>query len=199
MIPREKTSVRRSTGRPETCSGDMYGAVPMMTPSRVWRSVSISESKGPSAWGTATLASPKSSTLTRPSPATMTFAGLRSRWTMPRSWAAASASATAEPISRTCSIGIPSSGINRSSESPSTSCMVRKCRPSLSSTEYTPTTPGWSSEASIIASRRNRSSRSGFVAISSGSTLRATSRPSLVSVARYTAPIPPVPSSPVMR
>jgi len=34
----------------------------------------------------------------------------------------------------------------------------------------------------------------GSVAISDGSTFRATSRPSLVSVARYTSPMPPVPS-----
>ena len=35
--------------------------------------------------GTAILASPKSSTLTRPSSVTMTLAGLRSRWMMPLS------------------------------------------------------------------------------------------------------------------
>jgi hypothetical protein len=41
--------------------------------------------------------------------------------------------------------------------------------------------------------RWKRSSRSGLEAISAGSTFRTTSRPSFVSVARYTSPIPPAP------
>ena len=53
-----------------------------------------------------------------------------------------------------------------------------------SSTEKTVTMPGWSRAASAFASRRKRSSRSGLAAISAGSTLSATSRPSFVSVAR---------------
>ena len=40
-------------------------------------------------------ASPKSSTFTAPSVPTITLAGFRSRWMIPRAWAAASASATA--------------------------------------------------------------------------------------------------------
>jgi hypothetical protein len=40
---------------------------------------------------TLSLARPKSSTLTRPSARTLMLAGLRSRWTMPDSWAASSA------------------------------------------------------------------------------------------------------------
>ncbi len=39
----------------------------------------------------------------------------------------------------------------------------------------------------------------GVPAISAGSTLRATSRPSFVSVARYTSPIPPAPIAAVTR
>ena len=39
------------------------------------------------------LARPKSSTFTSPSSVTLMFAGFRSRWTMPASWATASASA----------------------------------------------------------------------------------------------------------
>ena len=46
----------------------------------------------------AAFARPKSSTFTRPSVVSMMLAGLRSRWTMPFSWAAASASARAMPI-----------------------------------------------------------------------------------------------------
>ena len=46
-------------------------------------------------------ARPKSSTFTRPSLVTMTLAGFRSRWTMPFSCAAASASASSPAISMT--------------------------------------------------------------------------------------------------
>ena len=53
--------------------------------------------------------------------------------------------------------------------------------------------PGWLSEASSFASRSKRASRSGSAASAAGSTFSATSRPSLVSVARYTSPMPPAP------
>ena len=55
----------------------------------------------------ASLASPKSSTFTRPSFVSITFAGLRSRWTTPFSCAAASASAMAMPSSTTRAAGSP--------------------------------------------------------------------------------------------
>ena len=59
--------------------------------------------------------------------------------------------------------------------------------------------PGWSRAASALASRWKRSIRSASAVTSAGSTLSATSRPSLVSVARYTSPIPPAPIAAVMR
>jgi hypothetical protein len=46
------------------------------------------------------LASPKSSTFTVPSARTLMFAGLRSRWTIPSSCAASSASAICRAIAR---------------------------------------------------------------------------------------------------
>ena len=58
---------------------------------------------------------------------------------------------------------------------------------------------GWFRLASTLASRSNRARRSGSAAKSAGSTLSATSRPSLESVARHTSPIPPAPSAAVMR
>ena len=71
----------------------MYAAVPMMSPMavagpevRVGESVG-SESPDEPSWSSA-LARPKSSTFTLPSRAILTFAGLRSRWTIPRSCAA---------------------------------------------------------------------------------------------------------------
>jgi hypothetical protein len=58
---------------------------------------------------------------------------------------------------------------------------------------------GWFSEARTRASRSKRARRSGSCAKPSGRTLSATARPSLVSVARHTSPIPPAPSAAVMR
>jgi len=53
-------------------------------------------------------------------------------------------------------------------------------------------------EASTLASRSKRARRSGSCANAAGRTLIATSRPSLVSFARYTSPIPPTPMAAVI-
>ena len=132
MTPSAKMSVRWSTGRPDTCSGDMYGIVPITAPACVSACETVASGSAPAS---VTFASPKSSTLTRQSAATITLAGLRSRWTMPRSWAAVSASARAVAMPTIRSTGSPSAGMIRSSDCPSTSCMVRKWTPSPSSTE----------------------------------------------------------------
>jgi hypothetical protein len=52
---------------------------------------------------------------------------------------------------------------------------------------------GWLSDASTLASRSNRASRSASLAKSAGRTLIATSRSSVASVALQTAPMPPSP------
>ncbi len=52
---------------------------------------------------------------------------------------------------------------------------------------------GWLSEASTRASRSKRAMRSASAAIASGMILSATSRPSRVSVAWNTSPMPPAP------
>jgi hypothetical protein len=51
-------------------------------------------------------ASPKSESPTIPNRLTKMFAGLMSRCKMPEAWAAASASASLRPMSRTCPAGI---------------------------------------------------------------------------------------------
>src|SRR5579864_4012358 len=58
---------------------------------------------------------------------------------------------------------------------------------------------GWLSDASVRASRRKRASRSGSRANSRGKVLMATSRPSLLSCARYTSPMPPEPNGDTIR
>ena len=122
-------------GGPTPARGTCRARVPITTPSRVRRSVGICESEESVGSAAVILARPKSRTLTRPSVVTMTLAGLRSRWTMPFSWAAARASASAVAISRIWGGASPPSGTTRSRGWPSTSCMVRKWTPPASSTE----------------------------------------------------------------
>jgi hypothetical protein len=88
-------SVRRSTGLPRACSGDMYVGVPRTSPSSVIRKLSDSEVDVPSVpdFGRIGLASPKSRSLTTPSGVMRTLAGFRSRWTTPASCATSSPSA----------------------------------------------------------------------------------------------------------
>ena len=58
---------------------------------------------------------------------------------------------------------------------------------------------GWFSEARVRASRRKRAKRCGSPANSAGKLLMATSRPSLLSCARQTSPMPPAPSGDTIR
>ncbi len=67
-------SLRASTGAPRSCSGDMYGAVPVMMPV-LDLSMSVEASTRPS-----NFARPKSSTFTVPRTVSMMFIGLMSRW-----------------------------------------------------------------------------------------------------------------------
>ena len=78
-------SLRASTVPPVACSGDMYAGVPATAPGRLSRArgVSVVASSPSSRSACVSFARPKSSTLTTPSGVTMTFAGFRSRWTMP--------------------------------------------------------------------------------------------------------------------
>jgi hypothetical protein len=122
-----------------------------------------------------------------------TFAGFRSRWTIPFSCAASSASAICRAVSSDSTTGIGPWERRAARSSPSTISIARNRTPSAEPTPYTAAIPGWLSEASTRASRSNRAIRSGSLANSVGSTLMATSRPSVVSVARQTTPIPPSP------
>jgi hypothetical protein len=68
---------------------------------------------------------------------------------------------------------------------------MSSCRP----TSYRVQMCGWLSAETILASVSKRALASGFTERSGDSTLIATSRPSRVSRARYTSPMPPAPSS----
>jgi len=96
ITPKDQISARRSTGLPAACSGDMYPAVPMITPASVTPMVRVGEFarlSGPASGACATAANPKSRTLTTPCGVTFTLAGFRSRCVIPLSCAASSASA----------------------------------------------------------------------------------------------------------
>ena len=80
------------------------------------------------------LATPKSSSLGKrrsPDDTTMTFDGLRSRWTMPSSWAACTTSHSATASGANSSIGIgPRSRTSAPSVCPRTSSIAIHRRPS---------------------------------------------------------------------
>jgi len=85
----------------------MYAAVPRMTPAAVIAGdVTVGKltmSAGPA--GSSAFAKPTSSTFTWPPRVSMTFAGFKSRWMMPFSCAASSASVIWRAITSTSSTG----------------------------------------------------------------------------------------------
>ena len=200
--PNEKMSVRWSTGSPRTCSGDMYPAVPSKAP------VAVDGSGGSvGAWGLGSgrvsLATPKSRILTCPSLVTNTLAGLRSRWMIPFSCAAARPCAIWTAVSTALRTARPPflSRSRRVSPSSSSETMYETVTggspggtrlppsragagPAATPTSNTARMLGWLSAATARASRSNRRNRSGSVASSGGKTLIATSRPSRGSWAR---------------
>ena len=132
--PNAQMSVRLSTVFPRACSGDIYAAVPMITPICVAPAVSVGDCDGsPSGLGSSAFARPKSNTLTVPSSRTLMFAGLRSRWITPASCAASSASAICFAIGRASSSGIGPFEIRSTSVGPSTSSSTSARVPSASS------------------------------------------------------------------
>ncbi len=92
----------------------MYAAVPRITPAAVPRAVSVGEYEIDGDETVASLskifARPKSRSFTRPSGVIFTFAGLRSRWTIPFSCAASSASAICRAKERDSSSGRETGG-----------------------------------------------------------------------------------------
>ncbi len=93
--PRRPSACRLAC--PRACSGLMYAAVPRITPAAVARAVSVGEcvdrGRGAGRVGFEDLREAEVEELHLPSPVTFTFAGFRSRWTIPFSCAASSASA----------------------------------------------------------------------------------------------------------
>ncbi len=136
--PNAQMSARLSTGLPRACSGLMYAAVPRIMPIAVPALVIVGRivgaEVGPEAVESPTtaLARPKSRTFTEPSGVILMFAGLRSRWTIPRSCAYSSPAAIWRAMSAASEKGtLPfSSRCERSS--PGTSSIARKRTPPTS-------------------------------------------------------------------
>lgn len=132
--PNAQMSARRSTTRPRACSGAMYAAVPRIIPSCVARPVMVGEfMMSVEEAGSDALAKPKSSTFTVPSARTLMFWGLMSRWMMPCSCAASTASAICRAI---CSASASSRGPRATTSErsgPSTSSITSAVRCSVRS------------------------------------------------------------------
>ena len=92
--PNDQISVRVSSASPRTCSGLMYGTVPITTPGCVAAAVTVSVTPPADVASCFnSFASPKSSTFTLPSAPSLTLPGFRSRCMIPFSCADSSASA----------------------------------------------------------------------------------------------------------
>ena len=151
-----------------------------------------SSATGSAPW--ASRASPKSVTTIRPSRLRSTLCGLKSRWTMPAAWAAASPRPAATNASTIAAVGRRSARSHSASDSPWISSIATKSRPPAVPTSWTVTTLGWDSRAIARASRSSRSLAS-VVAIAPRSTLSAIRRSRSGSNAAWTTPIAPAPSS----
>ncbi len=156
----------------------------------------------------ASLARPKSRTFTVKPPrrfgSSQMLSGLRSRCTMPRRWASATAEQTCSRMSTTQPVeSRPSFASTSASERPSRYSITRYAtcpvRVGANPKSVTSTTLGWRSRPAASASRRNRSTNSGSCEKCGWMILTATVRVVPRWVARYTAPIPPCPSSVSMR
>ncbi len=127
-------------------------------------------------------AMPKSSTFTPP-PDSMMLAGLMSRCTSPAACAASSASHTAAAIAAASPAG----------SIPASSRTWRRVRPATSSITINGVVP--STPLSNTVTSRGWHRKPASAANCGLSTLTATSRPRIPSLARHTVAIPPVPST----
>jgi hypothetical protein len=183
VAPRAHTS---AVG-PGRCPDSTSGGVKVMVPTRVPVAVLVPSERR---------AMPKSPSLGEPFSSRSTLAGLTSRWRIPASWAAARASATWTPTSRTSGQGRAPSRWRRSwSEPPGRCSMTRYGWPSsVVPASCTVTTAGWPESRPMARhSAMKRRSRSESDS-DSPSSFTATRRPSRPCSASQTVANPPEPS-----
>ncbi len=141
--PNAQTSLRLSAARPFACSGLMYAAVPRITPACVAANVKVGECDNPPGAtdppdAASNFASPKSSTFTCPSCVSMMLAGFRSRWMIPLSCAASSASTICRAVASASSMDSGPAASRSASDCPSTSSSTRNREPPTSSRPWMP-------------------------------------------------------------
>ena len=128
--PNAQMSARLSTGLPRACSGPYRRPCRGSCRLRDRGAVSVGDGLSAGAVGRLSvrppLAKPKSSTFTVPSGRTLMLAGFRSRWMMPCSCAASSASAICLAIGSASSTGMAPRAIRSASVGPSTSSMHQR-------------------------------------------------------------------------
>src|SRR3954452_13592389 len=164
----------------------MYAGVPRTVPDVVMPVPSAAE------------AMPRSVSFASPARSMRMFAGLTSRWMIPRAWRWSTAPAIARRIRSAWPGSIAPSRMRWASVGPSTSSMMSSTSPSSSIASYSVTTFGWLSDAATRISRRKRGAISDAEA-SGCSRLMATRRPSSQSSARKTDAMAPDPSRRIMR
>ncbi len=145
---------------PSICSGAMYAGVPITAPGTVSVPASpsqdLSDTSSRGGASAVAAASPKSPTVTRPLRAMSTLSGLKSRWMMPASWAAARPAPAATKTSTIACHGRLVSASQRRRSLPSISSMAMNRREPTTPTSCTATTLGWLSLAIAWASRSRR-------------------------------------------
>ena len=183
VAPSANTSVAGTTWLPMACSGERNPGEPTTKPVEV--------SAVPS---TARLM-PKSMTC-GPSAASITLAGLRSRWITPARWISWSASARPTPRARSTGSGKPP--CLRTAElsgTPGTKVVASQGMAASVSASTTEAVKAPETARAASTSRRNLARKSSSAANSRRTSFTATVRPP-AERPRYTAPMPPAPRRP---
>ena len=136
ITPKENMSLRTSRSSDRACSGDIYTAVPGITPTCVSDSSSEESVVVPTLPSLASFAKPKSRIFTCPFGVRKIFAGLMSRCTIPLACDAANASATCTAMSSRSSRSIGRPWIRCFRLSPSSFSMTINGCPLLSSMSW---------------------------------------------------------------
>src|ERR1700739_753302 len=135
-----------------------------------------------------------------PAPSSMMFAGFRSRCTTPRSCSAASPAQICRAISTALSWGsLPMRRTSEERSSPSTYSIVRNGKPSAAPISNIRQTFGCDTWRATRTSEWNLPSAAASCDKASGKNLMASTWLNRKSSARYTSPMPPLPSSATMR
>ena len=189
--PNAKTSARASIGSPLICSGAMYAGVP------ITRSRLRDERDRRARRGDRHTARPKSRIFSRPSAVRMTFSGFRSRCTMPAACALGERRARARAPSPASRRRRPPARRDLFAQRAAVDELGRDEQLAVDLLERVHRADARMRQAPRPRALRAAGVRAGAdrAPDAAASAFSATRRPSRASVARYTRPIPPRPSS----